>query len=293
MSTPTIETPGEHPRQPVPEAADSAPAASRGPLDPGHTAVITDVWSWTARKYRIRASVLLIINFLLFCGLCVFTHWLHFAKLFDFTLPPYLEALRFWGPQTQNLSDFVLFPISVDQMPVYGVVIGLVVASLVAVPISVAIVYRIPAAVPFILAVAILAHLPWLAITLVGSCILAAARPFRMPFRYSSALLAMLPILLYLYMSTRGATETLGASISPERKLLLTGPWLLAILAACTMLAGIIFIARLVNYRPGCRRAGDGRHVRHPHDPVPHLRRRRRGQLSHSRIRVRPALRTF
>lgn len=209
------------------------------------------MWSWTARTYRIRATVLLLVNLGLYSGLCIFTHWLHVGRLLDFSLPAYLEPLRFWGPQTQNLNDFVLFPISVDQTPVYGIVLGLLMASIVAVPISVAIVYRFRNALPFIAAVAVFAHMPWMAFTLLTSCVLAAVRPFRMPFRYGSALVGMLPILLYLYLATRGSSEALGASLSPERKLLLVGPWLLAILAACTMLAVIIFIARMVNYRPG------------------------------------------
>ncbi len=233
-----------------PSAAPTDVAIS--PVAPApHLAVITDVWSWTARKYRIRATVLLIANFLLFCGLCVFTHWLHYARLFDFSIQTYLQPLRFWGPATLNLNDLVLFPISVDMTPMYGIVVGLLVASMVAVPISVAIVYRFGSAIPFILAVAIFAHMPWLAFTLLCSCILAAVRPFRMTFRYGSALLGMVPVLIYLYLATRGSSEILTASISPERKLLLAGPWLLAILAACTMLAAIIFIARLVNFRPG------------------------------------------
>jgi hypothetical protein len=212
---------------------------------------ITDVWSWTARKYRVRAALLLLANLLLFCGLCAFTHWLHVASVFDFSPHAYLEPLRFWGPQTQNLYDFVLFPISVDQTPIHGVVIGLLVAAMVAVPISVSILYRLRSALPFIAAVLIFAHLPWLAITLLASCVLASVRPFRMSFRFGSALVGMLPILLYLFLATRGPSDPLSASISPERKLLLAGPWLLAILAACTMMAVIIFIARVVNYRPG------------------------------------------
>ncbi len=210
---------------------------------------IKDVWSWTARKYRIRAILLLLLNLGLFCGLCIFTNWLHVGQPFQFTLKTYLEPLRFWGPQTQNLYDFVLYPISVDQTPIYGVVVGLLVAAIVAVPISVAILYKFPSALPFCAAVLVFAHMPWMGITLVASCILAALKPFRMAFRYGSALVGLLPVLLYLYLATRGAAESLGASFSPERKLLLTSPWLLAILAACTMLAVIIFIARLVNYR--------------------------------------------
>ena len=130
-------------------------------------------------------------------------------------------------------------------------VVGLLVASIVAVPISVSVLYRFQSALPFIAAVLIFAHLPWMAFTLLVSCILTSVRPFRMSFRFASALVGMLPILLYLYLATRGPSDPLSASISPERKLLLAGPWLLAIIAACAMMATIILLARVVNYRPG------------------------------------------
>lgn len=227
---------------PPPSAPDAAP-----PTRPE----MTDVWSWTERKYRIRATVLLLVNLVLFCGLCVFTHWLHVGRAFQFTVESYVRPFRFWGPQTQNLYDFLRYPVSVEQTPMYGVVIGLLVASIVAVPISVAIVYRLRCAVPFCAAVAIFAHMPWMALTLAGSCILASVPPFRMKFRYGSALLGLVPVLFYLLLATRGPTEEQSATISPEQMLLQIGPWLLAILAACLMLAIVIFMARVVNYRPG------------------------------------------
>ena len=180
----------------------------------------------------------------------------------------------FWGPQTHSLYDFILHPISViDQTPIHGVVIGLVMASIIAVPISVSILYRFRSALPFIAAVLVFGHLPWMAITLVTSCVLASVRPFRLSFRFGSALVAMLPILLYLLLATRGPGDPLSASISPERKLLLVGPWLLAILAACTMMAAIIFIAHLANYRPARRGAGDGGDVCDAGHPVSEIRR--------------------
>lgn len=230
---------------------DTAARPATAEAESPHTPEITDVWSWTARKYRIRATVLLCVNVVLFCGLCVFTHWLHVGHPFDFGLDSYLQPLRFWGDNTQNLYDFILFPISVDQTPLHGVVIGLLIASIVAVPVCVSILYRFKASLPFTAAVLVFAHMPWMAITLLGSCILASVRPFRMKFRYGSALVAMLPVLLYLLLATRGADDPLSGSISPERRLLLAAPWVLAILAACTMMAVIIFLARTANYRPG------------------------------------------
>lgn len=210
-----------------------------------------DVWSRTEPKYRIRAIVLLLVNLVLFCGLCVFTHWLHFARPFDFTWASYVEPVSLWGTQTQNLNDFVLYPISVEQNPMHGVVLGLLVASIVAIPISVAILYRFPYALPFVAAVLLFAHMPWMAFTLFWACLLASVRPFRLSWRYGAALVGMLPVLIYLYLATRPTADQMGAYASPEQKLLLAAPWILAIIASCLMMGAILIIARIVNYRPG------------------------------------------
>ncbi len=208
------------------------------------------VWSRTAPRYRVRAVVLLITNLLLFCGLCVFTHWLHVGKPFDFSLSSYLAPFRFWGSGSPNLNDFILFPIDVTRVPMHAVVLGLLLGAIVGVPIVVAILYRFVCAVPFLLAVLLLAHMPWMAITLTGSCILAAVRPFRLNFRFGSALLGLVPVLLYLYLATRGGSEQAGVA-SPIEKLLLAAPWIMAILAAAAMMGLALLIARIVRFRPG------------------------------------------
>lgn len=212
---------------------------------------VVDVWSRTAPKYRIRAVALLIVNIALFSGLCAFTHWLHVGRLLDFSWRSYAEPARFWGDQTRSLNDFILFPINVQQLPIHGLVLGMLLASIVAVPIVTSILYRFTAALPFIAAVLLFAHMPWMALTLMMSCILAGVRPFRMKFRFGSALLGMLPVLLYLYLATRGAPEQYGAYTSPMQRTLLVAPWVIAILSACLMMGLILLIARLVNYRPG------------------------------------------
>jgi len=233
---------------------DGDRASARAPLGPppagGSEPPVVDVWSRTQPKYRIRSILLLLLNLLLYCGLCVFTHWLHVARPFDFSLGSYAAPARFWGAGSPNLNDFILYPISVVQVPVHAAVLGLLVAAIVAVPIVIALLYRLPFALPFLAAVLLFAHMPWMALTLMLSCILAVVRPFRLSFRFGSALVAMLPVVLYLYLATRGGTEQYGAA-SPTHKLLLAAPWVLAILAACVMMGVVLLISRLVDYRPG------------------------------------------
>jgi hypothetical protein len=232
---------------PVSATNHSAAAVAVAPAGPQ----IVDVWSRTQPKYRIRAIVLLLVNLLLFCGLCAFTQWLHVAKAFDFSLSSYLAPARFWDPQAPNLNDFILAPINVVQVPVHAIVLGMVVAVMVAVPIVVSILYRFRSALPFVAAVLVFAHMPGLAVTLLASSMLASLPRFRMSFRFGSALLGLLPVLLYLYLATRGAPDQLAAYGSPAQKSLLVAPWLLAILAAAIMLGVVLLIARVVNYRPG------------------------------------------
>ncbi len=245
---PPAEPPSE-PRADIADAevtsdADSAPTDAAPP-------VFADVWSRTEPRYRVRAFVLLVVNFILFCGLCVFTHWLHSAKLFSFSYESYIYPFRFWGPETQSLNDFLLAPINVVQTPIHGVVLGLLVASIVAVPIVVAMLYRFPASVPFAAAIAVFAHMPWMGVTLMAGCVLASLKPFRLSFRYGSALLGLLPVLLYLYMATRVSPDQLGMYSTPEQRTWLIAPWIVAILAAAAMLGLILLISWIVNYRPG------------------------------------------
>lgn len=239
-------TPPEERAEPPGSEAEAREPAAAGAHPP-----IVDVWSRTQSKYRIRAILLLLLNLVLFCGLCIFTHWLHFGRPFDFSWAGYTAPMKFWGEQTQNLNDFVLYPISVEQTPMHGVVLGLLVASIVAIPISVAILYRFLFALPFAAAVLVFAHMPWMALTLVGCCILAAVRPFRLSFRFGAALVGMLPVILYLYLATRSTPHQIGTYASPSQQLSLAAPWILAIIAACVMLGAILGIARVVNYRPG------------------------------------------
>lgn len=233
----------------APDLAPNAPPAtpavsprSRGNSD-------QDVWTKAWPEKRWRAATLLVVNLLLFCGLCVFTHWLHVAKPFDFTWSSYVAPASFWDDGAPNLNDFILYPISVERTPIHAVVLGLLVASIVTVPIVISILYRFFSALPFVAAVAIFAHMPWMAFTLLGSCVLASVKPFRLNFRYGAALIGLIPVLLYLLLASRTADPT-GAS-SPNQTAVLAAPWILAILAACAMSAAILYVAKLVDFRPG------------------------------------------
>jgi hypothetical protein len=209
---------------------------------------IVDVWSRTEPKYRVRATALLLINLALFCGLCVFTYWLREARLFDSSLDSYISPARFWtsGP---TLMDFLIEPISVKDTPLHAIVMGLLFGAIFTVPIVISILYRFGSALPFIAAVFVFGHMPWMSLTLLISCVLASLPPFRMKFRYGSALVGLLPVLAYLYLAGAGPRE-LGLA-SPTETTLMAMPWVLAILAAAAMIAICLQLAKLLIYRPG------------------------------------------
>jgi hypothetical protein len=234
-------------------APSDSPAAALGPRPTraaaARRAEFVDVWTRTDSKHRIRAYVMLALTFGLFCGLCVFTYWLRGARPLDFSWESYFAPARFWATHSPNLYDFVLYPVDVTRVPIHALVLGMLFASIVAVPVLIAILFRFASALPFVAAVGVFGHMPWLAFTLVGCCIIAAVPPLRLNFRFGSALLGMMPILLYMWLATRGTTDQLDQA-SPIQKSLLAIPWILAVLAACAMHACVLLISHAASYRP-------------------------------------------
>jgi outer membrane protein assembly factor BamD (BamD/ComL family) len=213
-----------------------------------------DVWTRTQPKYRRRAVLLLVINGVLFFGLGCFGSWLRTGVAVPFLAPDYWDYL--WrcfnpaGPEQATLIDFVIFPINVEQVPMQVLVLALLLASLVSIPILVAMLYRLPFAIPFILIVAFVGMFPWLAITLTISCVMTAIRPLRFSVRYATALIALIPAVLYLFGATRNPTDA-ARYATPIVSAALYAPSVLAVLASCLVMAIVLLIAWLVDYRPG------------------------------------------
>lgn len=213
-----------------------------------------DVWSRAGSKYRNRATVLLIIDLLLFTGLCLFTYWLRTGLYLPFHREEYfsllLRSFQVHGTEQVGLADMLMWPISVERTPMHMVVLALVMAALVSVPILVSILYRFPFALPFAAMISIVAVMPWLGITAVFACALASLRPFRMSFRFGSALLALVPFAVYLWLSLKSGGGTLQVSSAVEN-FKLYAPWGMSLLAACFNFAVVLSLASLVGYRPG------------------------------------------
>lgn len=213
-----------------------------------------DVWRWTAPKYRYRTVILLLVNALLFAGLGFFAFWLRTGAYGPFSEENYWHAWwEVFDPTTERqvtLLDFLLRPIPVDQVPMMTIILGLVLASMTAIPILVSMLYRFPFSLIFTAIIGFVALFPWLAITMTFCCFLARWRPFRFQFRFATALLSMLPVILYYVLATRGSDQILE-HLTPVQIAKLYMPWVFALIAACTVMGVVLAIARLVNDRPG------------------------------------------
>jgi len=255
---PDIRPPADRPRGAPP--ADKA--ASTGPE-------IVDVWSRTAPRYRRRAAAFLVINALLFGALGCFTYWLRTGDPYPLFRPAIsvvsgdLSAPRYpywslwkasfdpFGPRQVTLTDFLLFPINVEHVPAHIIIVGLLMASLVTIPILVAMLYRLPAAAIFLAIVGFVGVFPWLALTLLVSCVIATSKPFRFSFRFATLLVALIPVVIYFFASTRGASETAVALAGPVERMKLFAPWVLAFIGSCVGGGIVLTVAWVIDYRPG------------------------------------------
>ncbi len=217
--------------------------------------LVKDAWSRSGPPYRVRAVVLLIVNVLLFGGLGCFAYWMRNGEALAFAMHGYWDevflTLRFTGDMQITLASFLVGPMSVRDVPMLIPIVGLLLAALVTIPILVAILYRFWSSLPFIAVVGFVAVMPWLAITLVFSCVLASVRPFRLRWRFASAILGLMPIVLYFFLASRGSDLHVGELANPIDKVKFVAPWVITMVAS-TLLAGIVLaIAKLVDYRPG------------------------------------------
>ncbi len=224
------------------------------PAATAELAVISDVWSRSGSKYRVRAIVLLVINVLLFGGLGCFAFWLRTGSYLAPAHEGYWNLL--WqtfrpGSNPHTLSSLLTFPISLEEVPLQIVIHGLLLSALVSIPILVSILYRFYSCLPFVAVVGLVALMPWLALTLLGSCILASVRPFRFSFRYASSLLGLVLVVVYIIVVSLQAAQEAPVLANPGQRIKLVAPWILAVLASCVLLALGLGLAKLVNYRPG------------------------------------------
>ena len=224
-------------------------------IDTPSTVIIDDVWSRTEPKYRTRAIVLLIANMALFGGMCCFMYWLRYGWPFPPTHEEYLanfqNTLNFAGHVQITLHDLFMQPINLQLVPMQSVVIGLLIASLVSIPILVSILYRFRSSIPFCVMVSVLAVMPWLGATLLLSCLIAAYGRLKLKFRFAAALLGLVPIGVYFFTASRGSFAPEDVLTPQIERGLVVAPLLMSALASCALMVVVLTLARVVDYRPG------------------------------------------
>lgn len=213
-----------------------------------------DVWAKWGRRYRVRASIMLAINAVLFFGLCCFAHWIRTGVSWAPSMGSYWREMARALSVANNaasLRTMLIEPISIQDVPMQIPILGLLMAALIGIPILVSILYKFWGALPFVAFVAFIALMPWLAITLVISCIIASVRPFRTSLRFMSALLGLVPAAVYLILAAGSDRELVMGGLQPIEAMKFVAPWVLAIVSAAVLFAIVLTIARMVNYRPG------------------------------------------
>lgn len=216
---------------------------------------VCDVWSHWGNKYRTRALILLVVNVILFAGVGNFAFWIRSGESLAPLMPGYwddlIETVQFWGYTGKSLGTLLLEPINVQDVPMQIPILGLLLGTLIAVPILVSLLYRFWASVPFLAVVALLAVMPWLSLTLTLSCIIASVRPFRSRYPLMSALFGTAPTVLYLILASSGTREAVVGLIDPVERIKFVAPWVFAIVVATAQFAVVLTVARLIQYRPG------------------------------------------
>lgn len=238
----------------------ASPDSRDGSDAPLYDIAVKDVWSRSDRRHRVRAVVLLAINVLLFAGVGSFAYWLRTGLRFAPAHEGYWDVLKqtFWSvpvagntDSSASLGALLLEPISVQHVPMQIPILGLLMAALIAIPILVSALYRFWSSLPFIAVVGLIAVMPWLAVTLFVSCLLASGRLIQTRFRFVSALLGLVPAVIYLILAYGGTTEAVAGKIDPVDRIKFIAPWVLAIVAAAAVFAIVLAISKLVDYRPG------------------------------------------
>ncbi len=250
------QTPGDIPPDARPDAP--APAAAPPPPAPGPPEAIRRArpqrprpappqaaWpeppnAWQRNPPSL-ALLFLGINLALYVYACVL-----FSRL---TTGEYLLLARLSGDvQKAPLGRFMLEQISIYQVPTQGVVMALLLGVLVTGPILIAQFYGRWWAMLPLAPLLLLAHLPALTAAMAAAVLIAAARIPGVVNRFVRGLVALVPPVAAMWIST---ARTDAGFRSPIERVYLHYPWGGAVLI-CMLVTLLFWIAvRLLNYRAG------------------------------------------
>ena len=190
-----------------------------------------------------RALVFLAITFAGYLAVNAFWRYLCTGQWLIVNWPDY------WANLIKPLGEMFFFPLDVLTHPWMILVSSLLLAVVLAVPIVLAVLYRLAVAWIFVLVIILLAGAPLLAAAVAGGCLLSATTRLRSDMPFLAVLLGLLPVSLYLYFFGFGLVDTSG--VGPLQRWALNAPLLLAVVAAVLAATAVLGMARLTDFRPG------------------------------------------
>ena len=192
---------------------------------------------------HMRTAIFMVINLACFVTVNALWRYLSTGSWFDFSPQAYQQDLA------TPLADTLVYPLNIFTHPWMIPVIALMLAMIVFTPIIMAILYRLLYSGLFIAAIVLVGHAPLLALTMGLACALAGRTRFRSDMPFLAAIIALLPVGVYLYFFAFLAADT--AAALPMQKLVLAAPLIGAAVVAVIVFAFVLWLARLAKYRPG------------------------------------------
>ncbi len=191
----------------------------------------------------VRWGLFVSLNLAAFAAANVFLLYLRSGTWLDVSPEAFRRDL------TTPLGQVLLEPLNIFTHPWMILVLGLLLALLIAVPIVTAVMYPLLLAMVFVVMVAVLGHAPWLALALAAGCLLAARSRLRREYPFLAALMGLLPVGVYLYLLTYAGID--AALLLPLQRWVLAVPFVLATISAMTVMAIVVWMARLRKFQPG------------------------------------------
>ncbi len=183
--------------------AQSTLPPDRRPTKPATLAPLRAVSGTFWRGRNLRRFLLVLIPFALACALIykmLSGQWLNF----------YPSTYAPW-----SLAGSFLFPLSIFQIPHQVLILGLLLSLLIILPIFAAQIFGVAPAAFFVACVFWLGHLPILALFLAGAVVLAGTPPLLKRSRFYAGLLALVPLVIYLFLAVQIVQAWSGAAYAP------------------------------------------------------------------------------
>ena len=146
------------------------------------------------------------------------------------------------------LQETFLAPLNVLTHPWMIAVHGLLLGAVILAPIMVTVLHRRLLGAAFVIVVGAIGHAPVLAVVLAIGCLLVAQTPLRRDIPFLAALLGMIPVVLYLYLSVLISPRVVAAL--PIQRWAPLAPFVLAPVAAVLAAALVLAVAQWIGFRP-------------------------------------------